>query len=223
MSEHVWWYLARSSGIVAWALLAGSVLLGLVLSTRALGRRPAPAWTADLHRGVGGMAVVLTGLHLSGLVADSTVRFGALELLVPFTGTWRPVAVAWGVLALYVLVAVEVSSLWRRRLSTRAWRAVHLASYPLYVLATAHLLTAGSDAGSPWLLAVVWLSMVAIASLTLVRLLVPRGRGRTRPAPARAEVRTVSRASVEAGRTAAPVGANGSRGVEGGRGGWPGR
>jgi DMSO/TMAO reductase YedYZ heme-binding membrane subunit len=180
MNEHVWWYLARSSGIVAWALLAGSVVLGLVLSTRALGRRPAPGWTADLHRGIAGMAVVLTGLHLGSLVADTTVPFGALELLVPYMSSWRPGAVAWGIVALYLLLAVETSSLLRRRVSTRVWRAVHVTSFPLYAVATAHLLTAGTDASSPWLLAVVWATMVVIASLTLVRSLVPRGRSRAR-------------------------------------------
>lgn len=176
MNTHVWWYLARSSGIVAWGLLTASVLLGLVLSTRALGRRPAPAWTADLHRGLGGMAVVFTGLHVVGLLADSTVSFGLLDLLVPFVSSWRPGAVAWGVMAWWILLAVEMSSLLRRRLSTRVWRYVHVASFPLYVAATAHLLTAGTDAGSPWLLGVVWATMLAIAALTLVRVLVPRRR-----------------------------------------------
>jgi DMSO/TMAO reductase YedYZ heme-binding membrane subunit len=178
MNEQVWWFLARASGIVAWALLTGSVVLGLVLSTRALGRRPAPAWTADLHRGLGGMAVVFTGVHLLGLAADTTVPFGVVELLVPFTSTWRPVAVAWGILALYLLLAVEVTSALRRRLSTTVWRAVHLASFPLYAVATAHLLTAGTDASSPWLLVIAWATMVVVASLTLVRLLVPRRRAR---------------------------------------------
>jgi DMSO/TMAO reductase YedYZ heme-binding membrane subunit len=182
MNEQVWWYLARSSGIVAWALLTGSVVLGLVLSTRALGRRPAPAWTADLHRGLGGMAVAFTGIHLLGLAADATVPFGVVELLVPFTSTWRPVAVAWGILALYLLLAVEATSLLRRRLPTIVWRAAHVASFPLYAVATAHLLTAGTDASSPWLLAIAWATMVVIASLTLVRLLVPRRRARARGA-----------------------------------------
>jgi DMSO/TMAO reductase YedYZ heme-binding membrane subunit len=185
MNEHVWWYLARSSGIVAWALLTGSVLLGLLLSTRALGRRPAPVWTADLHRALGGMAVAFTSLHLLGLAADDTVPFGALELFVPFASNWRPAAVAWGILALYLLLAVEATSLFRRRLSTRAWRAVHLTSIPLYAVATAHLLTAGTDATSPWLLAAAWATMIAIASLTLLRLLLPRGRSRPRGVAAR--------------------------------------
>jgi hypothetical protein len=33
MSEHVWWYAARASGIVAWLLLTGSVLWGIVLAS----------------------------------------------------------------------------------------------------------------------------------------------------------------------------------------------
>jgi DMSO/TMAO reductase YedYZ heme-binding membrane subunit len=94
--------------------------------------------------------------------------------------SWRPGAVAWGIVALYLLLAVETSSLLRRRVSTRVWRAVHVTSFPLYAVATAHLLTAGTDASSPWLLAVVWATMVVIASLTLVRSLVPRGRSRAR-------------------------------------------
>jgi DMSO/TMAO reductase YedYZ heme-binding membrane subunit len=187
MNTHVWWYLARSSGIVAWGLLTASVVLGLVLSTRALGRRPAPAWTADLHRGIGGMAVTFTALHLLGLIADSTVEFGVADLLVPFASTWRPGAVAWGILSFYLLAAVEVSSLLRRRLSTRLWRWIHLTSFLLYIVATAHLLTSGTDASSPWLLWPVWATMVAIASLTLVRVLLPRGRARrTTRAPERA-------------------------------------
>ena len=33
-ADQLWWYTARSAGIVAWALLTASVLLGLALSTK---------------------------------------------------------------------------------------------------------------------------------------------------------------------------------------------
>ncbi len=175
MNEQFWWFLARSSGIVAWALLVGSVCLGLVLSTRALGKRPTPAWSLDLHRGVSGLAVALTAVHLVALVLDSYVEFGALEILVPMTSSWRPVAVTWGVVALYLLVAVEVSSLLRTRIPARIWRRIHLTSFALYLVATLHFVTAGTDVeGVPGTAAIVG-SMVLIASLTLVRILAPRG------------------------------------------------
>jgi len=183
MNEQFWWFLARSSGIVAWALLVASVALGLVLSTRALGKRPTPAWSLDIHRGVSGMAVLLTAVHLGALVLDSYVEFGVAEILVPMASSWRPLAVTWGVVALYLLVVIEVTSLLRTRIPTKVWRRIHLTSFVLYLVATLHFVTAGTDVeGMPGTVAVVG-SMVLIAALTLVRILAPRGAA-ARPARA---------------------------------------
>lgn len=173
MSTQVWWYLARSTGYVAWALLCTSVIGGLALSTR-LTRRPTPAWTLDLHRFVAGAATAFTALHIVGLVADSYVHFGVAELLVPYASTWRPGAVALGVVAMYLLIAVEASSLLMRHLPRRLWRAVHLSSYVAFWAATFHLLTAGSDAGHPASKLAAALAIAAITFLTLVRVLSDR-------------------------------------------------
>ena len=90
-------------------------------------------------------ALVFTGVHVVAIVADSYVHFGLTEVLVPFTGTWHPVAVAWGIIGFYFLAAVEVTSLLRRRLSKRVWRATHFLSFPLFALTTVHALSAGTD------------------------------------------------------------------------------
>lgn len=179
MNPKLWWYVARASGLTAWALLAASVLWGLLLSTRTLGSRPKPVWLSDLHRFLGALAVVFTGIHMAGLVADDYAHFGSAELLVPLASRWRPGPVAWGVTAFYALVAVEVTSLLKRHLSQRVWRAVHLSSLPLYLVATLHLLTAGTDAGNPWVrLGVLGVTLLTLF-LTLVRILAPRRAGRT--------------------------------------------
>ena len=57
MTEQFWWYVARSSGIVALVLAAASVIWGLLLSTKVLERRPGPRWLLDLHRWLGGCTV----------------------------------------------------------------------------------------------------------------------------------------------------------------------
>jgi hypothetical protein len=44
-----------------------------------------------------------------------------------------------------VLLAVEITSLLRKRISKRLWRATHYLSFPLFILATAHGVTAGTD------------------------------------------------------------------------------
>ena len=131
MNPQLWWQVARAGGLVAYGLLAASTIWGLAVSTRLLGRWPAPGWTLDLHRYLGGLAVAFTGIHLAALLLDSYIQFDLLDLLVPLASTWRPGAVAWGVVALYLLVAVQATSLARRRLPHRLWRRVHLAAFPL--------------------------------------------------------------------------------------------
>ena len=67
MTGQVWLYVARATGMIAWALLAATVVWGLLLTTRLAGRKPAPAWLLDLHRFLGGLAAAFTALHLAGL------------------------------------------------------------------------------------------------------------------------------------------------------------
>ena len=88
------WYVARSAGIVSWGLLALSVIWGLALSTRALGKRPRANWLLDLHRFLGGLAVIFVGVHLVGLAFDHWVDIGLRQMLVPFTSSWNPAAVS---------------------------------------------------------------------------------------------------------------------------------
>jgi len=180
--SHTWWYLARSSGIVAWALLAAAVLWGLLLSTRVFDRRPSPKWLTDLHRFLGGTAVVFAAVHVGALVADSYVHFGVADVLVPLASRWRPVAVAWGVISLWILLAVEITSLLMKRLSRRLWRAVHLSSYPLFVTATLHALAAGKDTRQPGFVLACDAVLAIVLMLTFVRLAAPRPRSARVPA-----------------------------------------
>ena len=181
MNAQLTWYAARAAGIVAWSLAAGSVVWGLALSTRALGRKPRPAWLFDLHRFLGGMALIFTGVHVVAILFDTYVHFGLVELLVPFTGTWHPAAVAWGIAAFYLLLAVELTSLARAHVSKRLWRRVHFGSFVLFASSTVHALTAGTDARSPAFLLAVTAVCGVVAVLTAIR--VARSLPRAKVAP----------------------------------------
>jgi predicted ferric reductase len=171
MTSQAWWYVARSGGIVAWALVAASVIWGLVLSGKPFGRRTRPSWVLDLHRYLGGLALVFTGVHVTALILDSYTDIGPLQLLVPFTSSYRPSAVAWGVVGAYLLLAVELTSLLRSRIPKAIWRRVHAASFPLFALSTLHGLQAGADATNPALRLAMIAATAAVAALTTVRLL----------------------------------------------------
>ena len=139
------WYVARSSGIVAWVLILATIAWGLLLATKVLGRRPTPAWLLSLHRYLGALTVAFVGVHVGAILLDTYTDFGITDVLVPFTGSWHPAAVAWGIVGMYLLAAIEITSLLRHRLSKRAWHAVHLLSYFLFATTTVHMLTAGTD------------------------------------------------------------------------------
>jgi len=176
------WYIARAAGLIAWSLASAGVIWGLVISSRAsaFGRRPRPAWTLDLHRYLGGLAAVFTVVHVFGILADPWLHLSVVAALIPFVSSWRPGAVAWGVAAMYLLVAVELTSLARTRLPRKVWRAVHFASFPLFLIATVHTFTAGSDTGSLLFVAVATCVILAIAGLTGLRI-----REATKPRPVR--------------------------------------
>ena len=163
------WYVARSSGLVAWALLSGSVVWGLLMTSRLMRRRVKNAWLLDLHRWLGGLALVFTGVHVAAIMSDTYVHFGLTSVLVPLASHWHPVAVAWGVASLYLLAAVELTSLARRHLSHRLWRQVHFLSFPLFIASTIHGLSAGTDSARPMAIIAVALGFAAVGVLSAIR------------------------------------------------------
>lgn len=174
MNPQLSWWVARAAGITAWVLLSASVAWGLFLSTRLLGHKPPPAWLLDLHRFLGGSALAFTAVHVGALVADNYVHFGASEVLIPFASEWKSGAVAWGVVACYLLIAVEVTSLAMRRLPRRVWRAVHVSSFAVFVASAFHGAAAGTDAANVVYRVVAVGLTVATLFLTLVRILADR-------------------------------------------------
>jgi DMSO/TMAO reductase YedYZ heme-binding membrane subunit len=184
VNESILWYAARSTGMVAWALAAASVIWGLLLSTRSARGLAKPAWVLDLHRFLGLLTLVMTAAHLAALVGDNFVHFGAADLFVPGASAWKTAPVAWGVLAFWSFVAVEVTSLAKKHIAHRTWARVHLLSFAAYVLATAHYLQAGTERTNPMVLLTVEAVSALVLFLTLLRILVPRRR-RTAAAVAR--------------------------------------
>ena len=171
MTTELLWYIARASGLVSWSMLALATLWGLALSTKVLGTRPRPNWILDIHRMLGGLALIFTGVHVAALLVDQYIGFGVEDILVPFASKWHPVAVAWGVAGLYLLLAVELTSLARAHLPRRLWRNTHYASFPLFVTATIHGLAAGTDAKLLVTLMVAGVLAAAFLALTAKRVM----------------------------------------------------
>jgi DMSO/TMAO reductase YedYZ heme-binding membrane subunit len=155
--------------MMTWATATASVVLGLLVSTRAVRNRTGP-WFLDLHRFLGGISVVFLAAHVVTLWADSYVDFGPRELFVPGASEWRPEAIAWGIIAAYFMVAVELTSLVRRHMSQLVWRAVHLTSFVVMGAGSYHAWTAGSDVTNPVTWAIAGIGCMLVFFLVSIRL-----------------------------------------------------
>lgn len=172
----VWWQLSRSTGIVAWLFATAAVIFGVLISGRGLGADMKANWLTDLHRWLGALTLWFLMLHLVALWADSYVEFTPTELVVPFASDWKRLAVAWGVIAMWLLVAVELSSLVKSKISRSAWKSIHLMSYVSFFAATFHGLTAGTESKQAWFVIATLAGVVAVSITTVVRVLAERKR-----------------------------------------------
>lgn len=178
---HIWWYVTRSSAMIAWVLMTLSVVWGILLSTRIFRNSDNPGWLQDLHKYLGGASIIMVMLHMVSLMLDGWLKFTLPDLLVPFATDYRAFAVALGIMAFYLLIAVQGTSLLISRLPRRAWKAIHYASYATLALVAFHAGLSGTDVGSRWYGAVSMALIVVGLVAVLARIL-----ARRRPVPASA-------------------------------------
>lgn len=171
MSNTTWWYVARSSGLVAWVFLMATVVAGTLAAGRMVKRKGATRWLSDLHPWLSMLSVLLVVLHIVAIVADHKIGFGAVDVFVPFASRWRPFAIAWGVVGVWLLIAITATSLARRWMARRTWHRIHLLSYGLAVTATLHAVSAGTDFANPAVSRAVGVSSVVVLAVAARRTL----------------------------------------------------
>jgi len=178
MNPQTWWYLSRAGGMVAGVLLVASLVWGVLLATRALKPLDRPAWMLAMHRWFSALAIIGTGLHLVGLVADNYVHFGWTELFVPMGSSWKTWPVTFGVIAFLLLVLVQVTSLIMKRLPRTLWKGIHMSSYGVVWLAMVHAALSGTDATNPVYQAIALLLTIAAVTAAVLRIVLGTTRSR---------------------------------------------
>ncbi len=150
--EQALWALGRGAGVTALVLITISVITGILTrSGRPLIALPRFGVT-ELHRTTALLGTGLVGLHILTLLADPYAQLRLVDFVVPFLGSYRPVWLGLGTLAVDLLLVILATSLLRHRVGLRAFRVVHWITYGLWPIALAHGLGNGTDAGHPWFL-----------------------------------------------------------------------
>ena len=165
------WLLIRGSGTVAFCLLSAATIWGLLVSTKLLGRLVKAKPLTWFHESLGIGALISTVVHIAVLSIHDFLDFTWPEILIPGESDWRPLPVAFGVVAMYGLVVVVGSSYVKKRIGQRAWRVVHFASFGVFVSSLVHGMTAGTDTRTPLMLGIYLGSALVVTILLGTRLM----------------------------------------------------
>ena len=180
ISNETIWYLVRSSGTVAYLFLAGSTIWGLAISSKFLKDVLPGQLTLAMHNYLSWNAIGLTILHAVLLLFTSFMDFSVVNLLVPFTGPFRPFWIGIGIIGLYLMILTTLTFYVRQRTGYRTFHLIHYLTYAAFVLSFLHSWFAGTD--TPALEMVYLVSGLVVFFLTVVRVLTALGEPRlTRP------------------------------------------
>lgn len=162
-----YWFISRSSGIMAYLLITVSVLWGLVQSGALFRRRVAPLLALGLHNYLSWAGLALAALHGLILLGDSYTRFSLQQVVTPFMSTYRPIPVGLGIIGFYLMLLLSVSFYMRRWIGQKSFRLLHYGSFGAFTLVTLHGVLAGTDSGPLWPLYA--LSLILVLGLTALR------------------------------------------------------
>jgi methionine sulfoxide reductase heme-binding subunit len=169
------WYLGRGSGVIALVLLTVVLGLGIVVHTRLAPTGVIRMVAMRLHDSAALLAVGFVVVHVLSLLLDPYAQLRLLDLVLPFVNQRDPLWIGLGTLAFDLIVVVVGTSLARRHLSRRLWRAVHWCAYALWPAAFLHAVGAGTDSAiTVWMPLVAAGCFVVAATLVLRRTFPPR-------------------------------------------------
>jgi sulfoxide reductase heme-binding subunit YedZ len=171
MSSQLLWYTTRGAGAVSLVLLSAVAVLGLLARLRFESRGWPRFLSAAVHGDLALMTVVFLVLHIVTAVVDPFTHLG-LAALVPFGSYYRTLWLGLGAIAFELLLAIVATSLLRRYIGARVWRAIHWLAYVSWPVAVLHGIGTGTDRTALWMVAIDVVCVAAVAVALIWRVLV---------------------------------------------------
>lgn len=163
------WYATRASGIAAFIILTVVVCIGMSMGGKAQSTNWPRFSLEDIHRFGGLLVGALVTIHVVTIAVDSFLPFSIVNLLVPFTATYRPLWTGLGIAAAELLLALAITNHYRKRLPYSFWRKAHYANFAVWTLAVLHGVMTGTDRSVWWLAIIYGLSIASVATLAVWR------------------------------------------------------
>jgi predicted ferric reductase len=119
-------------GLTAVAAITINMLLGVMMAFRYSPVRNWPHHRFNyfrLHNWTGYLALAVTSLHPLPLLFNKSPKFRVLDIIYPVHSPQQPLENTLGVIALYIVAVMVVTSYFRIQLGRRTWKAFHFAVY----------------------------------------------------------------------------------------------
>jgi len=150
------WYVIRAAGFIAAGLLMLLMISGIGQVTGFTYKyiEPVKAWA--LHKAMALALVATIIIHVTFLLFDHYIKFSIPQVLIPFLSKYNNktsfaglaltgLAVTFGILAMYGVFIIVLSSLGWIDTKKKAWHRLHYLGYFVVLLVFLHGLYTGTD------------------------------------------------------------------------------
>jgi predicted ferric reductase len=166
-STQIWWYVTRASGLTGYFLLWLSMVWGFAIPTGFMKPVLENVFSYDFHEHLSLLGLGFVLVHILVLLFDKYLPFSIIQLLIPFTDTYRPLWVGLGIISFYVLLLVTFTFYVRQKIGSKAFRSIHVLSLLSYLGTTLHGLFAGTDSALPITMLIYAWTFLIVVFLTL--------------------------------------------------------
>jgi sulfoxide reductase heme-binding subunit YedZ len=182
-APHLFWLTSRAAGIAALLLASLGVCVGLLMGGRFVRGRGLDLRAT--HEAISLATLSALVVHALALLGDQFLNPSLADLTVPFVSGYKTLWTTTGIVAGWGLLLLGGSYYARRLIGPRRWRLLHRFTVLFWALGVVHTLGEGTDAGSPWFLALTAVAVVPPTVLFAARVARrPSTRTRRAPAPA---------------------------------------
>ena len=169
MGDLEYWFIARITGLTAFAVLSLSVLSGEALRTSVLDFLAKNRAVRKLHDFTTPLWLPLVFAHVIALVLDKTARIQPVNVVVPFLTDYGAIPIGLGTLAFDIIMVVTITSWLRSRMNNTLWMWIHRTSYLGFVAIFFHAALSGTDFDAPLVSALAWSTAAGLAILGISR------------------------------------------------------
>lgn len=170
--KFIFWFLSRSTAVIAYLTLWISILLGVLLSTKLSKFFPGAFTANDLHLFLSLLGLTLGVFHGVIILGDRFIQAKLINILIPFTFIeYRPFWVGFGQMALILWSVLVISYYLKKRIGYKTWRLIHYLGFLAYVVILIHGVFSGSDTNTIWATSIYWITGGSTLFLSIYRIL----------------------------------------------------